>query len=222
MEQAGIGPGIGTLEGRHAATQVRISAERLLALDDLWTAELEQAQGEGRLDEDAVKELVRLGEEMQAALFELKQPLEGLSQTFASDRNGVVAAAYREILGSGHLPPGLVEEIPADFGGEFQRAVVEACDFLLESTDDESRVLAAKLSKIVELGEVPEGDLRPGFRCALVLAAAGAGVAVSIFDGGAVVTVVLEVAVDVGKGLYKWFRKDCPRWLAGIRRGPRE
>jgi len=89
----------------------------------------------------------------------------------------------------------------------------------LAEAAEESAELARKLDRIRESGEVPPGDLRPAFRCALVLAGVAAGAAFSIVDGGATVMVVSEVTVKVGFGVRRWLRNACPIKLPGIRFG---
>lgn len=221
--EAGIGPEVATPNGRYAAAKVRIAVDRLLALDDLWTAELELASDQEQLGEPDLEMLAALGEEMQGALLELAGPLADFREMVENAPPGVVNSAFAEIVKSPYFPRTLAEEIlanPDDY--ELQGAVVEACDYLLTEVRPESDHLAEKLARIIEEGEVPPGDLRPAFRCALGLVVAGAGVAVSIADGGTVVTVVMNVAVDVGKGVVSWIKNDCPRRFPSIHFGRRE
>jgi len=113
MDPAGLGPEIGTAYGRYVATKAGIAVDRLLALDDLWTSELERASGRGRLDDDEIETLEMPVGEMQAGLGELEVPLSDLL-VMLGEADGVLNSAFAEMVESRYFPPDLADEIRAN------------------------------------------------------------------------------------------------------------
>jgi hypothetical protein len=212
------------LGNRLAAFEVLVATHRLQLLDELWTSYLELADPEDRaaLDRD-LPELRRLVDDMVSELRELPdraRRLRGLMEDLGAD---VVEQTLAAVLAE-HPLADQTEDV---FRGglddyDFRGAVIIACDYLQESSEEAARDLQDKLQSIAD-GSFEHGDFKLPFRCALFLAGAGASVA------GAVATAIVtgdvsqlpEWAGVTMTALIAWVKAGCPGSMREISFGRR-
>lgn len=214
-----IAPSLGSPAGRHAATRAAALVQRLLLLDDLWTAQLDAAAA--GLDTSAVEDVETLGalvEEMRECLanigdsaFEVRSMLDELSEEQMAQ---ALDAIGESPVAPSELRPTLEASLP-DF--DPRGAAITACDYILETAWDEAELLNEKLAA-VERGERPTGDLRMPFKCAALLMFTGLAVTASIGLGGAPVFVGMAVAGNCGISVIGWTEARCPKLLPTISR----
>lgn len=203
-------PEVGSRYGRYIATQTTFLAQRLLMLDELWTAELARAASVGEVDDEDVMVFERLVGEMQAGLegigdaaYKVRMMIDELGAEgfdLALDR---ITASQADL--GGDLLGILAAEVP-DF--EPQSATIAACDYIREKASAEAALLDEKLA-VIRNGELTPGDFLMPFKCAGLLLLVGAGVAATISTGGAAAPVLLGVASQVGFGIREWRRDSC-------------
>jgi hypothetical protein len=219
----GFAPVAGAPYGRYLATKASTSAQRLLALDDLWTAELEQASGRGTLDEADVAMLRELVGEIQHGLRGLADQAYDLRTMLSEVSDQEVDSAFEAVVGSPQAAPDLRELAePMLVDGGLCGATVAACEYVYEKADSEAGVLSEKLETIAAAGEVPAGDWKPPFRCAVALVMAGGAVTATILIGGGTPVLVGILVVDrVRSGIKEWQQEGCPAKLPHIGFGGR-
>jgi hypothetical protein len=217
-----IAPELGTPAGRYIATEAGALLYRLIAHDDLWTAELGRASGQGSLSENEIQALGDLVAEMRRDLEEVPDRAYEvrlmLDEATDEDVDGVFATIAEHPWASPSLGSLMEGELP-DY--ELRSASIAACEYLRKMARSEARILDEKLSAIVESGEVPDGDYKLPFRCAALLALVGVGVAASIGLGGAPLFVGMATVNQVGLGALGWVGSKCPPLLPEISFGRR-
>lgn len=216
-------PAVGTPAGRLAAIQALALIQRLLALDDLWTALMDgAASGE---DPSAVENL----DVMDELVLEIREGLEAIGRRaydvrtmLSSLDDGQFDQALDVISESlGVQTPDLrsiLESTLPDY--EPRGAAITACDYIRENWSSESSLMLEKLEAL-RRGETPGGDWRFPYKCAGFLMLVGAGVAGSIATGGAILGVGLTIGSSVGLGTYGWSSAGCPDVLGAIGGGRR-
>ncbi len=221
-EEIRTAPDIGTPAGRYAAVQAMTLAQRLLALDDLWTAFADSAvNSEDRLTVEEVGVIERLVGEIRDGLYLLDGAAYEVRTMLAASDDETVAEALDAISESSGGPfqlRSLLTSALPDY--EPRSAAITACDYLRENWGAESDLLGEKLAA-VQSGEAPPGDWRFPFKCAAFLMVVGAGVAATIITGGAPVAVGLAVTNGVGGGVLGWTKAGCPDVLGAIGGGRR-
>jgi hypothetical protein len=214
-------PAVGTTLARLAALNAAAEIQRLLLLDDLWSDLLERARrGEDTAALDDIESMEMLVTELDAGLSRLKDSAYALRQILDATPHGEFAEALARLAEQPESPPHLLARLEAALPDyELRSAAIEACDYVLEEIGNEMGLLYSKLERLRE-GEVPEGDFRLTFRCALFLASAGASVVGTIGLGGAPVYVGLAVAGALGPAVLAW-ESTCRGRLAEVTRGRR-
>jgi hypothetical protein len=197
-------------------------AQRLLALDDLWTTFADSAvNGGDRLGNEEVEVIERLVGDIRDGLYLLDGAAYEVRTMLAASDDETVAEALDVISESSGVPLQLgsllTSELP-DY--EPRSAVIAACDYIRENWSAESDLLGDKLAAI-QRGDAPPGDWRFPFKCAAFLLVVGAGVAATIVTGGAPVAVGLAVTNGVGGGVLGWTQAGCPNVLGAIGGGRR-
>lgn len=215
-------PEVGTPAGRLAAVRAMISTHRLIALDDLWTAQLDAAAA--GTDTSAVEDLdalQQLVDEMRDGLgtigdsaYEVRMMLDQLGDEAVDEALDAIAESP---TGPSELRSMLTSALP-DY--EVRSAAITACDYVRATASEETEVLSQKLAA-VRAGERPTGDFRLPFKCAALLMLVGAGVAGTIGLGGAPLFVGLSVSSSCGLGALGWMESHCPRVLPTISGGRR-
>lgn len=217
-----IAPELGTPSGRYVANEAGTLLHRLIAHDDLWTAELSRASGQGSLPEAEIRTLVDLVAEMQRDLEEVPDRVNEVRLMFDEATDEDVDRAFESIAEHPWAPPSLGSLLEGELPDyELRSASIAAFDYLREMAASEVRTLDEKLSAIVGSGEVPEGDYKLPFRCAALLALVGVGVAASIGLGGAPLFVGMATVNQVGLGALGWVGSKCPALLPEISFGRR-
>jgi hypothetical protein len=211
-------PKIGTSYGRFAARQAGLLLQRLVALDDLWTAELEVAAGAGELPEETVQALVELVHEMENGLGKVDDFVGDLRLLLNELDDQSVESAFGEICESQWAPPSLTKMLTGEMTPDFtlRGAMITACDFVVDIAESEGTLLSSKMSLIVREQRIPDGDFGFPFRCALLLALVGAGVVLAVSSPAAPTLVTLAVVQEVGLGALGWMGANCPTQLPKI------
>jgi hypothetical protein len=217
-----IAPELGTPSGRYVATEAGILLHRLIAHDDLWTAELGHASGQGSLLETEVRALVDLVAEMRRDLEKVPDRAYEVRLMLDEATDEDVDRAFTVIAEHPWASPSLRSLLEGELPDyELRGASIAACDYLREMADSEAQTLNEKLTAIVDSGEVPEGDYKLPFRCAALLGLVGVGVAASIGLGGAPLFVGMATVNQVGLGALGWVGSKCPSLLPEISFGRR-
>lgn len=215
-------PTLGTPLGRYAATQAGTLVQRLLWLDDVWTAELGLARGKGAVADDDVLMFRRLVTEIQDGLREMGERAEELrlmlNEMNDEEFDSVFVAVEKEAHPGPHRRERFLSTLE-DFG--MRGAAITACAYVHETAAVEIETLRSKLRTIEETGEVPAGDWSLPFRCAGLLMLVGAGVAGTVGLGGPAGCVALTAASAVGFGIREWLKDECPTQLPRISFGRR-
>ncbi len=107
--KAGFAPTAGGPYGRYVATKAATSAQRLLVLDDLWTAELEQASDRGALDEADIAMFRELVDEIQHGLRGLVDQTCDLRMMLSEVGDEEVNSAFEAVVRSPQAAPDLQE-----------------------------------------------------------------------------------------------------------------
>jgi hypothetical protein len=210
MEEIGIRPEVGTPYGRYVSTEAAALLQRLLILDDLWTAELEQASERGPLGDDEVYTLERLVDAMERGLENVREPLSGIRLMLDEVGDEAVDQAFQEIAEAPGAPPRLTETLLSQLDDfELRSAAIAGCAYLEAKAEDEAELLREKLAVIVEGREVPPGDFLIPFRCAALIALVGAGTVSVIGLGGPAGFVALGAVSQVGLGALGWDKAEC-------------
>jgi hypothetical protein len=213
-------PGVGTFSGRLAAAEAASLVQRLLALDDLWTAELATAGQEGPLSEADLAVFDELVGQMREGLAEIGDHAYEVRSMLDELPDEAIAQALEKIA---ELPtaPAELQSLSTALPDYAPRgAAIAGCDFIRETAGAESNDLGEKLAALHQ-GEVPSGDFRLPFRCAALLMLVGAGAAATIGLGGAPAFVVLSAGSQVGLGALGWMSSKCPGVLPDIDFGRR-
>ncbi len=214
-------PAIGTPAGSAAAMRAVTLVQRLLALDDVWTAQLEAAKGGGPVGDEDVEVAATLVADMQAGLDQLSAEAELLSMILQAAGSARVEDGLATLAGLPAAPDDLVEmwetSLP-DF--TLWSASIEACQYLREEASAEKDVLAEKLERL-RRGEVTEGDFRFPVRCAMHLMLGGGAVIATVGLGGAPAFVLLGASCAAGQAVMGWKDAGCPKVLPEISRGRR-
>lgn len=214
-------PAIGTPAGSAAAMRTITLVQRLLALDDVWTAQLEAAKGGGPVSNEDVEVAATLVADMQAGLDQLQSDAEVLSMILQAAGSAQFEDALAALAGLPGTPDDLVEVWEAslpDF--TLWSASIEACQYLRDEAPAEKDLLAEKLERL-RRGEVTEGDFRFPVRCAMHLMLAGGTVIATVGLGGAPAFVLLGASCAAGQAVMGWKDGGCPRILPEISRGRR-
>jgi hypothetical protein len=222
VQEPEVAPGIGTPRGRYVATQTSALVQRLLALDDLWTAELRQASSRGPLQDSDVDTFRDLVDELRRGLGEMEARAAEIRYMLDETRDDQFEHAFSRIAESEDAPPDLAELALGNLADyELRGAAITACDYVREMAGAEADLLSEKLRTIEDLGEVPMGDWRIPFRCAGLMMLVGIGVAGTIGLGGPPVFVAMTTVSGVGLGVREWIKDDCPTHLPEIGFGRR-
>lgn len=205
---------IETLANRALAIELMIEAERLNALDDLWTRYLADTDDVAELQsnlpvlESLVGNMVGLLSNVSAKSRELSL----LVQEFPSDLDAELDQLFEQ-------HPAREQLMAARPDGPFAQAIIDACAVIEAECPREMALLAAKLEKIAA-GEFESGDLRRFFKCALVIVVAGAALMSVVSSSG---LIVLPAAVLAGSGaagfaagaIVSWNGWDCKKGKPG-------
>ncbi|HEX2126183.1 MAG TPA: hypothetical protein VHF45_06460 [Thermoleophilaceae bacterium] len=213
-------PAIGTPAARRAAMRASLVAYRLVALDELWTAEVDAAQGApGEAD---LRELEELARELSDVLTESRDHAYELRMMLDEQvSDDAFTEALDAISESPAAPSDLLEMLVLSVPEyEPRSAVITACDYIRETADSESALLHEKLSAL-QSGGAAQGDVRMPFKCAALLMLVGGGAVASIGLGGAPLFVGMSVGSQVGLGALAWIEGKCPNLLAEIGFGRR-
>jgi len=209
------------------STQAFVEVQRLITLDDLWTAQL---QAISQLPPDVrMKQyhpLSQLVEEMSTGLSAIRHYAHGIGLTLASssvsdhDFDEALRSLGRSAATSiTRAPEQLIETLRSGLEGVSPKdAAIYACNYVYWNADNEAGFLRAKLDQI-ERGEAPTGDLSHTFRCAVTLLGVAAGVGLAIVTGGSVVVIALGVAVPVITAVGE-FCDHCLKVVAQLRSAP--
>jgi hypothetical protein len=198
---------------------------RLLLLDDLWTSRVEALGSVGSASDDELAALKQLGEEVADAIDSARNSVEPIRAILNAADDAVINEGLRDVIAA-HSQSGQLEEIletaittEGEGAYEFRGAAIAGCDYVLEEAEAEKAELRAQLDRLGE-GETT-GDLRPPFRCAVVLALAGAGVALAVATGGGAVLIAAGVVHEVGSVIIEWDSRGCRDLWKAITRGRR-
>jgi hypothetical protein len=184
---------IEVLAARSFATAFVLDADRLNVLDDIWTAYLDEDHDAFDLERD-YPGLQKLGGEiieLLASLAERSPELRQLVREFPSDLDKEL-----ELLLADHPARGwLLENRPE---GHLAENTMLACETVQSATPKAILEIAQKLDQLAA-GEFTSGDIPRALKCAVLMAALGAGVLTACASPGALI--VLPAAVFAGAGI---------------------
>jgi hypothetical protein len=214
-------PGLGTPQGRLASFRAVSLGQHLLALDDLWTAELGRVTESATISDDDLEMLVELVEGMRGGLkrlpdvaYELRNMLDELGpERFDRALEAIGEASERPFFPRDML----ADELP-DY--EPQSAAIAACDYVREKASGEAALLGEKL-EVLRRGEMTPGDFLLPFNCAMHLFVLGASVSGTILLGGAVGPVALSLVGPAYSAVQSWRRDGCRVEIPAITFGRR-
>lgn len=220
----------GSAQGRLIALRGSAVAQRLLTIDDFWTAQLEDVADRGEVSEedlavlrDAAFHLNQGLAEVQPLADEIRMMLDGdLAEAHVDEALDRIA----EFSSQSEMSAQWREALP-DYS--FRGAAITACAYIVEQAPRETSEIQMKLSQL-EAGELPPGDFRLPLRCSLVLLiAAGAVVGIvagagAVVAGGAVGAALTFTYVSAGGWTVStvvaagvaWSKERCPRALGAI------
>lgn len=230
MADIGVGtaPALGNTAGRAVAGHAVLAANSLLVLDDVWTAQAEGlSAASASVRKDELPDLAQLVEDLGGAVRELAVRGARLRAVLndASDRaledglDAVLAASQQQAELRDILAGDLLSE---ELGGyRLRSAAIAACDYVVETAEDEIEQLHTQLGQLRHRGD-SVGDVRPPFRCAAWLVLMAGGVAVAVGGGGAPAIIAASIGHEVGMGIFGWKESQCKqawRVITGGRRG---
>jgi hypothetical protein len=224
-----VRPEAGTLAGSSAAVKSMIAFDRLLVLDDLWTGLLRSPAADDRTAiETNLGELGDLVDDMQSALLDVIEHASELRVILNSfEEKGIdIDSLMAELL---HLRPDVSDAYRELFSVDItdvglRGAAIFACDYLAEEGEAEGSNLREKYNNL-KGGGPPDPDLRPCFRCALLLAKLGGGAAAAIslliasHGTLALLTAVPGVTNPAADVVLRWKESGCAKCWDTITRG---
>lgn len=219
--EVGLRPEVNTAYGRVVASRVGFSLQRLIHLDELWTADLEAAAGRGRLDESEIEAVQHQASAMERELGEAGRLSGELRMMLNEAEDGLVNRAFRSIAGAEGAAGVVIDSAAHLDGYEIRSAAIAGCDYLAANAEAEAAALRAKVAKILSDGEVPPGDLGAAFRCAALIALVGAGTISVIGLGGPLGLVAMGAVSQVGLGALCWMQENCGSRIQEITGGRR-
>lgn len=207
-------PSLSTVAQATRALAPLAQIQRLLMLDDLWTAYLDDARSEEPTERVDFEGLVALAEEMELALRDTPTAAAQVIELLEDVPQGAGEKALRLIGESDeHAAGALAEVLSEDLHGlDARHAFTAACRFIEAETDSEIEHLNGKRSQL-EHGELPDPDLRVNFRCISTLV--GIGALWGLAAAGA--TTVVGAPIAIGAGVLgagsslveKWKKSGC-------------
>lgn len=228
MNRVRVRPDAGTLAGSVAAAKAMNSFDRVLLLDDLWTAFVSALDPADRPNiERHLDELGELVDDLDQALRDAVEQAGELRMVLnsAEEREIDIDGTFAATLSEAH--PNAAATLEAMFSAEGMEvgprgAAIFACDYLAEEGDGERSNLREKYERL-RAGGPPDSDLRPCFRCALQLAKLGASAAaaVSLLIAGHVDVESISGVVAPGVGAVTGWKKfgcvECWHTITGGR-----
>lgn len=198
-----------------------LDAQRLLALDELWTQQLNEAATARASSETAHDQLLPVVAEITELLATMTRHAFVLEKIVASVSQQAFDRCLQALANEPPTRP-QIASLPSELVGLTPSAAVTcACNYVQANAEDERRVLWEQLDELAR-GNTPPGDLQFPFRCALSLLCVGAGVVATIGLGGAVSFVTAAVAAQVGDAALGWSAAKCPPVLGKLRGLPRQ
>jgi hypothetical protein len=181
------------LAARSFATAFTLDADRLNALDDVWTAYLNEDHDPLELERD-YPSLQRLGAEiidLLASLAEKSPELRQLILEFPSDLDEEL-----DLLVADHpAKEWLLANRPA---GHLAENALQACERIQLETPEAILEIAKKLKQLAAK-EFTSGDIPQALKCAILMAGIGAGVLAVCAGPGALIA--LPAAVVAGASI---------------------
>jgi hypothetical protein len=214
-----VGPGIGSVAGQTAAIELMAAVDRVLLLDDLWTATLNRFLAEDTQPTGAeLEDLARIVDVIDRAIGEVVEKLPEFRWILSSADDEALNNALEVLL---EQDPEARETFASIFEEDITEvgprgASIAASDYLAHEFGAERDNLRAKYDRMAA-GEPPDPDLRPPFRCALYLAKLGAAaVAVTGTHG-----LVLLAGAFTGteQAISGWKKSRCKEFWNSITRG---
>jgi hypothetical protein len=209
----------GLVEATHLITAIGFT-ERLLILDDIWTAAILDARSRTNAEAD-IEGLIALAGEISEALGEApataKRVRESLEQVEQVGRDQVLALIYQSNPQIGAAISALLDDHFPNLPP--QDTFIAACRFVEAATGAEQEHMYEKRGPL-EAGAISDPDLRPPYRCGITLIKVGAiwglaaAGAVSVLGAPIVIGAgVLAAGVDVAE---KWDKSGCPETIRQI------
>jgi hypothetical protein len=177
----------------------------LQELDDLWTAQVEAMRsGEVTWSPEAADELGVVVGAMRDGLHVLEDRGREVRYQLEALTPEQVEEAARRIDPEGSLSIVLDEDF------DLRGSVLGAWIYVLDEAARERGLLTEKYNRIRQ-GDIPDGDFRFSFKCALYLTAVGAGIAAAVVTGGGAVAVGLTLTSATAGAGHGWTDSGCRR-----------
>jgi hypothetical protein len=195
-------------------------AYRLNVLDDIWTAYLGQLDPDDapalERDRDVITSLgnaiIELIPEVAARAGDVRMMFGGLRDEDFSEARARLEEADPQLVGE--LSDLLATEMD-DY--EIRGATIEACDFLIDTADEETDVLVAKLDRVTS-GGFTRGDVRPPWKCAVYVLEIGVETALAIAAGAMPPYQLLGMALVIRRAYSGWKASGCREFWRQITR----
>jgi hypothetical protein len=201
---------------RLSALHALAGIQSLLALDELWTLQLEAARDDSDttlLDHpEAAATWVR---QVENGVDAVSPSIEVLSRVLDDESPELFNGALHAIVDRIETKDLRNQVFEVAHEIDWLETGKAACKMVLEQADGEKELLEAKLAHLLR-HELPEGDLRPEYKCALNAAAIAAAAAGTIGLGGAPIFVGLAVIGPVTQSLLSWKTTGCPELASTV------
>jgi hypothetical protein len=193
-----------------------LAAQRLLALDELLTAEL-RAPGRPLLEEhDPLRSLVGELRDGLAVIAPHAGAVGALVGSLSEEQFDQALASPGEAASA--LPDALASLRSTLGDVSPHAAAIAACEYVHDRAADESERLSEQLDRI-ERGDAAPGNFTGPFACALMLLLVGAGVVATIGLGGAS-ALALSIASQIALGASGCSGAGCADVLRQLRADP--
>jgi hypothetical protein len=209
-------PRPGSLLSRTASAVAFSRTMEVLALDDVWTRHLSAPRSDESGDPE-FDSLIELADRLDAALAALPEALESVRPVLEVVDEPLIHTFVEVIANDDPRARAALERLRADQPGELWRETLDgACQVIQDATAEEREILQGK-RRLAESGELPDPDLRPGFRCGLSLVGVAAAATATILSGGAAGVVPLTLTGQATTLVVAWNGTGCPKAWESLR-----
>ena len=184
-----------------AGLELAAAAERLNALDDLWTASLAETDGERSFA--ATDRLHSVAEQMRALVAQTARRATEVAEILEHSDDAAVDDAVSELTANN---PELEEKVRAVANGGLRAGLIVACRFLERESSRERADLAEKVT------HPSAGDLSPRFKCALHTATVAGPICVALAAKPLAAPLLVSVTSTLAGAVAGWEGSGCEPW----------
>jgi cholesterol oxidase len=184
-----------------AGLELAAAAERLNALDDLWTASLSETNGERSFAE--TDRLRSVAEQMRGLVAQTARRAKEVADILATTDDAAVDAAIAELTANN---PELADKVRAVAKDSLRSALIDACRFVEREASRERTDLAKKVT------QPSAGDLSPRFKCALYVASVAGPICVALTAMPLAAPLLVSVSATLAGAVARWESSGCAPW----------